>query len=281
MPAELARHTGTHAFFCLALFFDQFDDFYEEVFEELNKFGKLEDLQVCENLGDHMVGNVYAKFADEEDAARAVEGLHGRFYAGRPLICEFSPVTDFREARCRQFDENTCSRGGYCNFLHIKEPSRSLRKHLEKEHGFRSRGGDRGRDRDRDRDRSRDRRRDRSRDRRRSRSRSRDRRDRPRDDSRGRDRRDRDRERSRDKDREREPRDKDRERESRHREHELPERDHDREHDRERERERERGREGEHDDRYREYDQERREPRENDRAYGDEAPREHEYPPEH
>jgi len=26
---------------------------------------------------------------------------------------EFSPVTDFREATCRQYEENTCTRGGY------------------------------------------------------------------------------------------------------------------------------------------------------------------------
>ncbi len=33
-------------------------------------------------------------------------------YSGRPIVCEFSPVTDFREARCRQYDEATCGRGG-------------------------------------------------------------------------------------------------------------------------------------------------------------------------
>ncbi len=33
-------------------------------------------------------------------------------YDGRPIVCEFSPVTDFREARCRQYDEATCGRGG-------------------------------------------------------------------------------------------------------------------------------------------------------------------------
>ena len=37
----------------------------------------------------------------------------------RPLICEFSPVTDFRESRCRQFDQGECTRGGYCNFMHM------------------------------------------------------------------------------------------------------------------------------------------------------------------
>lgn len=77
-----------------------------------------------------MVGNVYAKFADEEAAAKALQALQGRFYAGRPILAEFSPVTDFREATCRQFEENTCARGGYCNFMHLKNISRELRKRL-------------------------------------------------------------------------------------------------------------------------------------------------------
>lgn len=50
------------------------------------------------------------QFMDEEDADAALKGLMGRWYAGRPIMCEFSPVTDFREARCRQFDEGTCNR---------------------------------------------------------------------------------------------------------------------------------------------------------------------------
>jgi splicing factor U2AF subunit len=113
-------------------FNDSLDDFYEEIFEEFRNYGKLEDIQVCENLGDHMVGNVYMKFYDEEDAQMALLGLNGRYYAGRPLAVEFSPVTDFREARCRQFDEGTCTRGPYCNFMHVCEPSSMLRKYLEK-----------------------------------------------------------------------------------------------------------------------------------------------------
>ncbi|KAE9027237.1 hypothetical protein PF011_g2137 [Phytophthora fragariae] len=111
---------------------EEFEDFYEEVFEELCKFGKLEELNICDNLGDHLVGNVYAKYEDEEHAAAAQKALYGRFYAGRPLVCEFSPVTDFREARCRQFDEGTCNRGGYCNFMHIKTVPRSMQRELEK-----------------------------------------------------------------------------------------------------------------------------------------------------
>lgn len=83
---------------------------------------------VNDNLGDHMVGNCFARYADEEAAQRAIVGLNGRFYGGRPLIAEFSPVTDFREARCRQFDETSCNRGGYCNFMHLKHVPRAHMK---------------------------------------------------------------------------------------------------------------------------------------------------------
>lgn len=56
-------------------------DFYEDVSEELGKFGELEEMYVCNNLGDHLTGNVYAKFRDEDGAAAAQQALHGRFYA--------------------------------------------------------------------------------------------------------------------------------------------------------------------------------------------------------
>jgi hypothetical protein len=46
-----------------------------------------------------MSGNVYVKFYTEEDAMTAKEDLNGRFYAGRHICAEFSPVTEFREAR--------------------------------------------------------------------------------------------------------------------------------------------------------------------------------------
>jgi Zinc finger C-x8-C-x5-C-x3-H type (and similar) len=36
-------------------FQDDFNEFYDEIFEEFKNYGKLEDVQVCENLGDHMV----------------------------------------------------------------------------------------------------------------------------------------------------------------------------------------------------------------------------------
>lgn len=109
-----------------------FEDFYEEVFMEISKFGELEDLVVADNIGDHMIGNVYAKFQSEETAKNAMKGLNGRFYSGRVICAEYSPVSDFREAKCRQYNEGQCERGGYCNFMHPKHVSREMKKQLFK-----------------------------------------------------------------------------------------------------------------------------------------------------
>lgn len=57
-----------------------FDEFYDEVFSEMEDvYGPVEELNVCENIGEHMVGNVYVKFLREEDAERAVQGLENRW----------------------------------------------------------------------------------------------------------------------------------------------------------------------------------------------------------
>eukprot|EP00271_Cylindrocystis_brebissonii_P005319 TRINITY_DN1730_c0_g1_i1.p1 TRINITY_DN1730_c0_g1~~TRINITY_DN1730_c0_g1_i1.p1 ORF type:complete len:320 (+),score=53.43 TRINITY_DN1730_c0_g1_i1:182-1141(+) len=109
---------------------EHFEDFYEDLFEELSRYGEIQSLNVCDNLADHMVGNVYVNFSEEEQAAKALQGLTGRFYAGRPIIADFSPVTDFRESTCRQYEEQTCNRGGYCNFMHLRKIGRELRKKL-------------------------------------------------------------------------------------------------------------------------------------------------------
>ena len=39
-------------------------------------------MNVCDNLGDHLVGNVYIKFRFEEDAEKAVTDLNNRWYKG-------------------------------------------------------------------------------------------------------------------------------------------------------------------------------------------------------
>jgi len=139
---------------------EHFDNFFEDVFAECeDKYGEIEEMNVCDNLGDHLVGNVYIKFRKEEDAEKAVNDLNNRWFAGRPVYAELSPVTDFREACCRQYelgmkhkmealegqargggrrprvpftsaDQSECTRSGFCNFMHLKPISRELRREL-------------------------------------------------------------------------------------------------------------------------------------------------------
>lgn len=83
-------------------------------------------MNICDNLGDHLVGNVYIKvytyhfatlailkptllcplmqFRYEDDAEKAVQSLNNRWFNGQPIHAELSPVTDFREACCRQYE---------------------------------------------------------------------------------------------------------------------------------------------------------------------------------
>eukprot|EP01004_Peranema_trichophorum_P009340 NODE_8085_length_712_cov_34.220713_g7466_i0.p1 GENE.NODE_8085_length_712_cov_34.220713_g7466_i0~~NODE_8085_length_712_cov_34.220713_g7466_i0.p1 ORF type:complete len:234 (+),score=32.56 NODE_8085_length_712_cov_34.220713_g7466_i0:51-704(+) len=131
---------------------DHFEDFYEDAFEELSKYGEIEELNVCDNVNEHLLGNVYVKYRNEDDAERALKGLAGRYYAGRLLLPEFSPVTDFKDACCRQFEESECSRGGLCNFMHLKQVSRSLKRDLFREQGKKYNKDKKSRSRSNDRD---------------------------------------------------------------------------------------------------------------------------------
>lgn len=114
----------------------EFEEFYEEVFREVSeKYGRIEEMHVCENLGDHLLGNVYITFETEESAGKAVEGLNQRWFNGRPVYADLSPVTDYKEASCSQHKTLECTRAGFCNFMHIKPVSRDLKRTLFNEQG--------------------------------------------------------------------------------------------------------------------------------------------------
>uniref|UniRef100_A0A3B4GVE6 Splicing factor U2AF 35 kDa subunit-like n=1 Tax=Pundamilia nyererei TaxID=303518 RepID=A0A3B4GVE6_9CICH len=72
----------------------------------------------------------FFEFRKEEDAEKAVIDLNNRWFNGQPIHAELSPVTDFREACCRQYEIGECTRGGFCNFMHLKPISRELRREL-------------------------------------------------------------------------------------------------------------------------------------------------------
>ncbi|XP_070388747.1 U2 small nuclear ribonucleoprotein auxiliary factor 35 kDa subunit-related protein 2-like isoform X4 [Dermacentor albipictus] len=60
------------------------------------------------------------RFGDcEEEARRALTMLNGRWYAGRPVSCEFSPVDRWKTAVCGLFFRRACPKGRGCNFLHV------------------------------------------------------------------------------------------------------------------------------------------------------------------
>lgn len=112
---------------------DQFESFYQEVFLELSQFGEIEEMHVLDNLGDHLVGNVYVKLVSEEDAENVKKNISGRSFQGKLVMPEFSPVVEFREGRCRQFDTDSCRRGGFCNFMHMKHVPKELERAVLKQ----------------------------------------------------------------------------------------------------------------------------------------------------
>lgn len=105
---------------------NHFDDFYFDVFDEMSKYGSIDNIYVCENLAEHLSGNTYVKFSDEESAGAALKAVQGRWYAGCQVRSEFSPVTDFREGKCRPFQrDGHCERGNFCHFMHLYKPPQS------------------------------------------------------------------------------------------------------------------------------------------------------------
>ncbi|KAH8740880.1 U2AG splicing factor U2AF U2snRNP auxilliary factor, partial [Cryptosporidium ryanae] len=101
-----------------------------EMFGELSKYGEICELLICDNIGDHMIGNVYIRYSSEEYARSALINLRSKGYMGKQVRVELSPVSDFKEAKCRQYIDGCCNRGGYCNFMHIKHIPRCVKDKL-------------------------------------------------------------------------------------------------------------------------------------------------------
>lgn len=95
-----------------------------------SRFPFIIEVMLANNPPSDLIGNVYARFKYEEDAQEACNTLNSRWYAARPIYCELSPVTDFREACCRLNSGEGCVRGGFCNFIHRKDPGPELDREL-------------------------------------------------------------------------------------------------------------------------------------------------------
>ena len=133
---------------------DQFEEFFQEVYLECEeKYGEIEEMCVCDNQCDHLRGNVYIKFKEEEVAVKANEDLNNRWFMFRPIYAELCPVADFRESCCRQFEMGQCKKGGFCNFWHVKPISKHLRNQVMRPPSRPSRSNRSRRSRSRSRDR--------------------------------------------------------------------------------------------------------------------------------
>ncbi|KAG9287696.1 hypothetical protein G9A89_004099 [Geosiphon pyriformis] len=94
-------------------------EFFEDTHSEFLAYGNIIQFKVCKNFQIHLRGNVYVQYEKEEEAERALEAIRGRWYAGKQLIADYSPVTKWKGAICGFFERNKCPRGMHCNFLHV------------------------------------------------------------------------------------------------------------------------------------------------------------------
>lgn len=109
------------------------EHFYKETWRAFMELGRIAELRVVSNLGEHLLGNVYIRFENSEDAAQVVKELRNKKFNKVPLLPELSPVTNFSDACCKEDCEGMCNRGPQCNYLHIMKVSRKLLEKLEKE----------------------------------------------------------------------------------------------------------------------------------------------------
>ncbi|KAI7734187.1 hypothetical protein M8C21_004883 [Ambrosia artemisiifolia] len=98
-----------------------YEDFYEDVHTEFLKFGEIINFKVCRNGSFHLRGNVYVQYKSLDSAVMAYSSVHGRYFAGKQVTCEFVSLTRWKVAICGEYMKSrlkTCSRGSACNFLH-------------------------------------------------------------------------------------------------------------------------------------------------------------------
>eukprot|EP00899_Mesostigma_viride_P029404 jgi/Mesvir1/9649/Mv12140-RA.1 len=98
----------------------EYEEFFEDVHDEMCKFGRVVNFKVCSNTAAHLHGNLYVEFASLSSAVDAKEALDGRYYGGEQLACEFAPTSmTWQNAVCGVFIRGqTCRANDSCNFLH-------------------------------------------------------------------------------------------------------------------------------------------------------------------
>lgn len=108
------------------------DRLYQDLFVELSlKFGEVDGIMICGNFNPHIGGNVLVKFKDERIAYKCYQSCNDRWYNGKPMFCDLSPVNHFDDAICKSFSNyGSCERGDKCNLIHPRRPSTDLHRML-------------------------------------------------------------------------------------------------------------------------------------------------------
>ncbi|OHT11647.1 hypothetical protein TRFO_03851 [Tritrichomonas foetus] len=103
-----------------------FNAFYIDIVSMLKQFGPLDDVVVASNKNDTLNGNVFAMFREVDAASAAYLALNGQFYAGRKIRITFSPIIRLSSAVCRVNEDEACTQGNSCNFIHPYNPSNGI-----------------------------------------------------------------------------------------------------------------------------------------------------------
>ena len=105
---------------------EKFDLFYKDVFTHISKLGEIKNLVVCENVNNHLNGNVYVQFVRTQEASEASKQLNSEWFNERPVYSTLSPVRDFEEAYCHEYSVGACEHGERCNYMHLRYPTPDL-----------------------------------------------------------------------------------------------------------------------------------------------------------
>ncbi|MED6135679.1 hypothetical protein PIB30_048958 [Stylosanthes scabra] len=134
-----------------------FEEFYDDVHTEFQKFGEIVNFKVCKNGAFHLRGNVYVHYKFLDSALLAYNTINGRYFAGKQVSCNFVSLTRWKAAICGEYMKSgykTCSHGSACNFIHCfrEQENLSFRKNtgeMSKSDSFRYHSS-RSRSRERD-----------------------------------------------------------------------------------------------------------------------------------
>ncbi|CAH1961449.1 unnamed protein product [Acanthoscelides obtectus] len=106
--------------------YQAFKEFFDDVVDELESYGRIIVFRVCCNREPHLRGNVYIEFATTRAALKCYKGIHGRWYAGKQLTVEFREIKTWKQAVCGLILSKKCPKGSMCNYLHVFKNPKNL-----------------------------------------------------------------------------------------------------------------------------------------------------------